>query len=192
VLGRALRYYPDDPYIHLLRVDLEIQNGNWKEAERLLRLMRYPPELLDRRELLARRISEVKGQEGKIAIDFSPGSNRIPVAATINGAVRQEFLVDTGASMVTIPSSTVAELGLEIVQGYHGDKRTVSTAGGVTTASEVIIDSIEIGGWTETNIRALVLDIPDQPGLGLLGLNYLGRFQMDLNSDAGLLLLTPK
>ncbi len=60
------------------------------------------------------------------------------------------------------------------------------------TASEVIIDAIEIDGWVEYDIRALVLDIPDRPGLGLLGLSYLGRFRMDLKTDEGTLLLTPQ
>jgi predicted aspartyl protease len=56
----------------------------------------------------------------------------------------------------------------------------------------VIIDEIEINGWVEYNVKALVLDMPDRPDLGLLGLNYLGRFQMDLNTDTGTLMLMPR
>ena len=36
------------------------------------------------------------------------------------------------------------------------------------------------------------LAIPDQPDLGLLGLNYLQNFRMDMNTEAGTLLLEPR
>ncbi len=181
-------YYPDDPYIHLLGVELALLDGDWEEAELQLYAGNYPPDLQNHYELLARRIEDMKGQEGKIVIRFPRGSNKIPVTADINGSLYQDFLLDTGASLVTIPSSTADELGLEIVH----PQRPLKTAGGTVTASEVIIDRIEIDGWVEYDIRAYVLDMPGQPGLGLLGLNYLGRFRMDLNADEGTLLLTPR
>ncbi len=192
VYATAMRYYGNDPYLHILATELELLKGNWREAERLLFQRNYPSKLLDRYELLARQISDLKGQEGDIVVRFQPGSTRIPLSSFLNGFRRQEFLVDTGASMVTIPSSTVAALGLEIISGGHYEQRKVSTAGGVIMASEVIIDSIEIGGWVESEVKALVLDIPDQPGLGLLGLNYLSRFKVDLRSEEGVLSLTPQ
>jgi clan AA aspartic protease (TIGR02281 family) len=184
----AIMYYPDDPYIHLLGVELTLLSGDWEEAERMLYMRNYPPALQDRYELLALRIAEIKGQEEKVVIHFPRGSNRIKVTAAINGTLYQDFLVDTGSTVVTIPSSTADALGLEIV---HGQRR-LSTASGVETASEVIIDAIEIDGWVEYDIRALVLDMPGQPGMGLLGLNYLGRFQMDLKPEEGTMLLMPR
>jgi clan AA aspartic protease (TIGR02281 family) len=188
----AKTYFSDDPYIHLLGVELEILNGDWEEAERLLYMRTYPPELQDRFSLLALRISEMKGEEEEIVVRFPSRSGRIVVTAVVNGTSYQEFLVDTGASMVTIPSSAVEKLGLEISEGYHGSRHSVSTAGGIVMASEVIIDAIEINGWIEYDVRALVLDMPDQPELGLLGLNYLSRFQVDLKPEEGVLKLTPR
>jgi predicted aspartyl protease len=55
----------------------------------------------------------------------------------------------------------------------------------------VTLFSITIGGWEVTDIKALVLDIPNQPDLGLLGLNYLQRFRMDMSTERGTLLLEP-
>jgi clan AA aspartic protease (TIGR02281 family) len=188
----AKGYFPDDPYIHLFGVELEILNGNWEEAERLLYMRNYPAELQDRFSLLALRISEMKGQEEEIVVRFPSRSSRIIVTAVVNETSYQEFLVDTGASLVTIPSSAAEALGLDVVEGYHGGKRSVSTAGGVVMAHEVIIDAIEINGWIEYDVRALVLDMPDQPGLGLLGLNYLGRFQVDLKPEEGMMRLKPR
>lgn len=184
----AKAYYPDDAYIHLLGVELALLSGDWEEAERLLSERSYPPDFQDLYDLLTIRITEMKGREGKIVIRFPRGSNNITVTAAVNDTLYQDFLVDTGASTVTIPSSTADALGLEAVRG----KRRLWTAGGVVTVSEVVIDAIEINGWVEYDIRAVVLDIPDRPGQGLLGLNYLGRFQMDLKPAEGMLLLTPR
>jgi predicted aspartyl protease len=60
------------------------------------------------------------------------------------------------------------------------------------SVNEVIIDALEINGWVEHDIRAIVLDMPDRPELGLLGTNYLGRFDMDLKPEEGTLVLTPR
>jgi clan AA aspartic protease (TIGR02281 family) len=192
VLTTAKAFYPNDPFLHLLAVELALLKNNWQEAERLLAMMDYPAKYRDRYELLTRQISEMKGDEGTIVIHFSPGGNRIPIAAGLNQAIRQNFIVDTGASMLTIPSSTAAALNVQMVQGPHGGGRSVSTAGGVVDSYEVLIESVEINGWVERNVSALVIDIPGQPGVGLLGLNYLNRFKMNLNNNEGVLTLRPK
>lgn len=192
VLIKGKAFYPVDPYLHLLGVELALLGNDWQEAERLLAMMEYPAKYRDRSELLARRITEMKGDDGAIVIRFTAGGNRIPLAASLNQSIRQEFLVDTGASMVSIPSETAAALRLETVRGAHWDKHSVSTAGGMVSASEVLLESVEIEGWVEHNVSALVMDIPGQPGVGLLGMNYLSRFKMDLNNAEGKLTLRPK
>ncbi len=188
VYAAAKDFYPNDPDIHLSGVELVLLNGDWEEAERLIYMKNYPPALQGRFQLLADRISDMKAEEETIVISFTPGSNRIIVRSAVNGSLYQDFLVDTGASTVTIPSSTADALGLDVMYG----KQLISTVGGVVEAGQVIIDEIEIDGWIEYDIKAYVVDIPDRPGLGLLGLNYLGRFQMDMNPAKGRLLLLPR
>ena len=183
--GRRL---PDDVNIHLMGVQLALAENNWTEAEELLAMKEYPASLNDKIKNLQNQISDLKGQEGKIVINFSPGSRQISLTAILNRSSYQKFIVDTGASMVTIPRTTAQELGLAI----PNPKRKVFTAGGVQYAPEVNISSITIEGWEVKNVKALVLDIPDQPDWGLLGLNYLQRFRMDMNTEEGVLLLEPR
>ena len=102
----------------------------------------------------------------------------------------RECLVDTGAYLTTIPVATQERLGIPITA--ETPRRRVSTAGGEVTAYEVVLRSIEIGGWEINDISVLVLDLPGQEQLGLLGLNFLRHFRMDLRTDEGLLLLEPK
>lgn len=184
------RKLPDDPAVHLLGVQLALADNNWAEAEGLLEMKEYPPALNDKVQNLRNQISELKAQEGKIVINFIPGNRHIPVSALVNGSVDQNFIVDTGASMVTIPRSTAEYLGLAVDE--RNPRHKLITAGGVRYAPEVTLDSITIGGWEVAEVKAVVLDIPNQPDLGLLGLNYLENFRMDLNTEGGTLLLEPR
>ena len=149
----------------------------------------YPLSLSDQVRLLQAQISELKGQEGKIVIQFTPGTRAIQVAATLNNSIQQQFIVDTGASTVTIPSSTAERLGLAI---GNNPLRRVTTAGGVIEVPEVVLPSITVNDYEVDDVTALVIDIPSQPDLGLLGLSFLDRFRMDLNVENGVLILEPR
>jgi clan AA aspartic protease (TIGR02281 family) len=169
---------------------LALAENDWATAEGLLSAKNYPSALREQVRSLQSQISELKGQEGKILIRFVPGARQIPVTASLNQGTSQDFIVDTGASMVTIPYSTAADLGIIIT--VRNPRRTVYTASGVIHAPEVVLDAITLEGFETHNVKALVLDLPNQPEMGLLGLNYLRRFKMDLSTDEGLLALTPK
>jgi len=181
---------PDDVDIHLSGVQLTLAINDWAEAEKLLAMRDYPPSLDDKVQNLQAQISELKAQDGKIAIQFTPGARQIPASAILNNSANQQFIVDTGASMVTIPQSTAEDLGLVIDE--RNPVRRVFTAGGVKYAPEVSLSSITIDGREVNNIKALVLDLPNQSEWGLLGLNYLRRFRMDINTENGMLLLEPR
>jgi len=150
----------------------------------------YPSSLNDKVQNLQTQISELKAQEGKIVINFPPGTRQIPLTAVLNRSADQKFIVDTGASLVTIPRSTAEELGLEVDAG--NPMRKVYTAGGVKYAPEVTLSSITLEGWEVNDLKALVLDLPNQSEWGLLGMNYLRRFRMDINTENGVLLLEPR
>jgi clan AA aspartic protease (TIGR02281 family) len=99
-------------------------------------------------------------------------------------------LIDTGASLVTVPTETVHRLGIDLSDSLP--RRLFYSATGVQNAVEVTLPFIEIDGWLVEDIQALVVDLPGQPGVGLLGMNYLRNFRMDLNTDEGLLTLSPR
>ena len=181
---------PDDADIHLMGVQLALAENDWAGAEELLVMREYPSSLNDKVRNLQTQISELKAQEGKIIINFTPGTRQIPLSAVLNGRANQNFIVDTGASLLTIPRSAAEELGLEV--DASSPMRKVYTAGGVKYAPEVTLFSITVEGWEETDLKALVLDLPNQSEWGLLGMNYLRRFRMDINTENGVLLLEPR
>ncbi|MFQ5654814.1 MAG: TIGR02281 family clan AA aspartic protease, partial [Planctomycetota bacterium] len=198
-LGRAWglveegrRRFPDDVELTLLEVELLIDGGEWRPAESLLTRRSYPISHVDRIDRLKARISELKGEEGRIVIEFPPGASTIFTRARLNGSHDQRFLVDTGASLTTIPAATAAALGIRIDE--HTPRRQVTTAGGFVMAPEVELASVELGGWVVERVQAFVVDLPggDRGGLGLLGMNFLSHFRVTLDNERGRLLLDPR
>ena len=196
VYDRAGKALVDDPEIHLLGVKLALSFNDWETAEKILRSHQFPIDYTDQVKNLESQIAQIKSQqyekqyaEDKIVIHFAPGSSYIPVTAVLNQSVTLNFVVDTGASVVTIPTSAARALGIDV---ESVPIRQLITAGAIITAREITLDSIQIGNWTEKNVTAFIIDMPDQSGAGLLGLNYLHRFRMDLNAKSGILTLTPR
>jgi clan AA aspartic protease (TIGR02281 family) len=190
VYEQAADFFSDDPEIHLLGIKLALAFNDWETAEELLYSHRFPIDLSDQVRILEGQIADLKFQENKIVVRFSPGSDQIPVSGILNNRLSQDFIVDTGASMVTIPTATAEKLGIAINGATQ--LRKLITAGGVIEAPQVILHSIQLDGWTEYNVTAYIVDMPSQSGVGLLGLSYLKRFRMDLNTSSGILTLAPR
>ncbi|MFO7496279.1 MAG: aspartyl protease family protein [Desulfobacterales bacterium] len=186
----AARFMPEDPAVHLSAVHLALAAGDWRQAETLLDMRSYPGPFRQQAARLADQIADLKAMAGKITIRFTPGARSIPVTAGLGGGVRQQFIIDTGATLVTVPGAAAAALGIAVDGGRA--RRRVVTAGGVRFAPEIVLPQVEIDGWVVRNVRALVLDLPERPGWGLLGLNYLQGFDAELQSEKGLLLLAPR
>lgn len=183
------RRFPDDAALLLTEAELWLDEGDWRRAEALLAGVSFPGALRDRAALLENRISELRGAEGKIVIRFRPGAPSITTHADITG-VQQLFIVDTGASFTSIPWSTVRALGIPI--DASTPRRELRTASDVILAPVVTLPAITLGGWTIPEVEATVIDLPGHDEVGLLGLNFLGAFRVDLDRTRGLLTLEPK
>lgn len=95
-----------------------------------------------------------------------------------------EMLVDTGASEVCVSASTAARLGL-VPSG--GQKYTVKTANGLTTASPTILRSVSLDGLYMNDVEALIL-APHAGDVNLLGMSFLKRL-MSVEQRNGMLIL---
>ncbi|MBV9218771.1 MAG: TIGR02281 family clan AA aspartic protease [Methylobacteriaceae bacterium] len=82
------------------------------------------------------------------------------------------MLVDTGASIVALRPEDAAAIGLRPMPSDYSMR--LSTANGITTAAEVRIREIYVGGIVARDVPAVVL----QPGLltqSLLGMSFLKK-----------------
>jgi aspartyl protease family protein len=91
----------------------------------------------------------------------------------ING-VYVRFLVDTGATYVSLPAAEAQRLGLDYRSGARG---YTNTANGVTPVYRMMVDSITLGDITLYNVTA---SVHEGAGLdvALLGMSFLNRTEM--------------
>ncbi len=96
---------------------------------------------------------------------------------TVNGG-QMRFIVDTGATMVTLPGPDAMRLGIDYRNGPAG---TAKTAAGMALVYHVKLDVVQIGPIELRNVDALVIE----KGLdvALLGMSFLNR--VDIRQDAG-------
>jgi aspartyl protease family protein len=97
---------------------------------------------------------------GHFAVDARVDGRRIP------------FMIDTGASDITIRESDAAMLG------FHPSERDysirINTANGVGRAAPVELQMVEVGNIVVRDLRALV--VPDRVlSVNLLGMRFLSR-----------------
>jgi aspartyl protease family protein len=89
------------------------------------------------------------------------------------------FVVDTGATLISIPASEARRLSIDY---QKGQKALMRTANGNTTGYLVKLDTVSVGGVTIYGVDAVVIE-----GNGLtstlLGMSFLNRMNMKREGD---------
>jgi aspartyl protease family protein len=116
------------------------------------------------------------GTGDKIVLTSVSGGHFV-TSGTINGNAAR-FVVDTGATTVTMSAADAERVGIDYKKGQLG---YTSTANGMVPAYGVMLSSVRIGDVQVYNVEATVLPAP-MPYM-LLGNSYLDRFQMRREND---------
>jgi clan AA aspartic protease (TIGR02281 family) len=127
----------------------------------------------------------------KASIPIEKNGAIVIVDATLNGKASAKLIVDTGASYTMISSAKAKELGIDL----DGSRRTIPfhTANGVIQAPLADLESITVGGMEIKNLTAAIHDaLPNTRVTGLLGLDFLSHFRMDIDTQKGVLHLEKK
>jgi aspartyl protease family protein len=95
----------------------------------------------------------------------------------INGKTVQ-FMVDTGATLVSMSQADAARIGLDLRGGRPG---VMHTANGSVPMVQVSLASVRIGGVEVYGVEALVS--PGEMPFILLGNSFLTRFQLRRDND---------
>lgn len=93
--------------------------------------------------------------------------------ARVNGAPAQ-FIVDTGATMVTISTREARRLGIDYTRG---DQRMAVTANGPVPVYLLKLDEMQVGDVTLRNVDAAIQE-GDGLTVNLLGMSFLNRVEM--------------
>ena len=94
-------------------------------------------------------------------------------AGSINGGPIR-FMVDTGASMISIGQSDARRLGIQYLSGERGMS---TTANGLAPVYRIKLAEVRLGAITLRNVDGLVHESNDMP-FALLGMSFLNRVDM--------------
>ena len=117
-----------------------------------------------------------EGSGKQIVLTAQSGGHFHAVGAINGQSVR--FMVDTGATMVSMDKYEAERLGVEYRNGRRG---TIRTANGDVTVYSTRLASVRIGDVEVHGVDAVVLPAP-MPYI-LLGNSFLTRFQMKREND---------
>jgi len=117
-------------------------------------------------------VSQSSGQGGDRAVLTADGSGHFVTTGNINGTTVR-FLVDTGATMVSLGASDARRAGIDASKGQPG---VVTTANGQAPVSRVKLDTVRVGEIVQHGVDALVHQ-QDMPVV-LLGMSFLNRLEM--------------
>jgi len=124
------------------------------------------------REPAEPKLAEISPHQIRTASLRKEGDGHYWATARVNGAV-VKFLVDTGATMISLTKRDARKIGVDTDQLVRSVD--VRTAAGRVKAGTVFIDTIEIDDVVLENVQAVVLE----EGLeySLLGMSFLNRLE---------------
>lgn len=144
------------------------------------------------REPPRRAEPEKRPTAGKASIPIEKLGQVVVIQATLNNKQSGKFIVDTGASYTMISSALARDLSI-VTGGQNQPTMPFQTANGLIQAPLTNLESIAVGGIEIKNLTAAVHDaVPDAQIAGLLGLNFLSNFKIDIDTQKGLLHLEKK
>ena len=136
-------------------------------------------EVQGKRQVLVRgqTYSSAPGADGRQSVTLAAGpGGHFTAEGLVNGrAVR--FVVDTGATMVTLPGGDALRLGIDYRKGEAG---TMQTAAGPALAYKVKLDTVRVGGIELNNVDCVVIE--KGLNIALLGMSFLNRVEMKQES----------
>jgi aspartyl protease family protein len=127
----------------------------------------------------------------RASIPFEKRGQVVVVDVVFNNTKRAKLVVDTGATYTMISTAMARELSIDTQQSDRS--MPFQTANGVIQAPLTNLESVSVGGMEIKNLTAAIHDVaPNSQVAGLLGLNFLSNFRMDIDTDKGILHLERK
>ena len=153
---RLLRWVDDSA-----EVSLQGQPRRLRVGDAPARLSGTPPPSASTRELV---------------ITAGPGGH-FTAAGAINGKA-VSFMVDTGATLVSLGRDQAERLGIDLGEGRIA---VTQTANGPVPVQLVTLTTVRVGGLELSNVGAAVM--PQPMPMVLLGNSFLARLQMRRDND---------
>lgn len=125
-----------------------------------------------------------------ITLNFDPQASLIRLRVTLEHEYQKSTLMvfDPGASITVITPQLAEALGYELSQTRS--TTSIYTAGGMVRARQLTLPSLSLYGEGLESVEVLCSPLPQGIGAdGLLGLNVLRHFKINLDFASGVLIL---
>lgn len=147
-------------------------------------LFQVPPEYRGRVKSMDDRLPPARPPR---KIPLAPSDMGYVVEARVNGAGPVHLIVDTGATATVISPDAARRLGLRV---RRDPPVRLRTAGGAVDAGWARVEAIDVAGWKAGPLRVVVHDAVSGAD-GLLGMDYLGAFHVEIRAEGPYLVLSP-
>lgn len=107
--------------------------------------------------------------------------------ALLNGRETARLIVDTGATSTILSPSVAARLGVTV---RWDPPVLMNTVGGATQGGWADLDSLSVGGREATGLRVIVYEVAEGVD-GLLGMDFLNQFRVEIHGRRPSLVLSP-
>ena len=164
------------------RLAVSLADEKVQIALRVIRANFETPAGLDADKILAaldKRIQRIEQQifSETIQLEAERGSLYVDVVV---GKKMARMIVDSGASVVTLPIKTATELGV-VVPIDAREVRMVLADGRSISARAVTLPRVRVGKFEAENVEAVVLDAAASNAQPLLGLSFLRNFKTEID-----------
>ncbi len=129
-----------------------------------------------------KRLERVEQEIFRESITLIPGPGGSLGVTVVVGSKPTHMIVDSGASLVTLPAKTAVELGIEVP--VDARQVTLVMADGRTIpARAVVLPRVRIGEFEAENVEAAILDSVATDAEPLLGMSFLQHFKFEINAS---------
>jgi aspartyl protease family protein len=131
-------------------------------------------------------LKRLKGYEDTIISESIPlreQGRTYFVSVVVNGKHTEEMVLDSGASMISLPLSLAEKFGLK--PSSKDEKIRLELADGrLIEAWRMTLPSVRVGKFSLENVECAVLGPEATRAEALLGMSFLGAFQFEIDSSA--------
>lgn len=175
---------PEQAEYYILLAEHRIEMNNRELALPVLAQIENHHQLGGRARELIRQINAPLEPQPLANIPLIRVGDQFLVDAEIDNETTTRLLLDTGASMTILDPDLLLRLGYTL----DGPRTGFNTAGGRVRAPVVEISSLALAGVSLYPMMVGALELEGRVG-GLLGMDFLRRFEFQIDQDQGLLVI---
>jgi len=130
--------------------------------------------------------SEQERQPKKVNVEHEKG--HIFLDVLLNGKVKVNLLLDTGATFVVLSSNIAEKLGVNLAREKR-DLLLQVADGRSVNAKLIVLKSLKVEGVEAKNVEAAVMPYSSDAGDGVIGMSFLRRFNFKVDYSRNKLIL---